>query len=671
MLQQLESKFRRHLNDDFIGRELEQREFSKALQDHWVAMHIHGMGGVGKTTLLKHFSRLAQAQGIAVVRLDSRYIDPSPMGFELALQAALNSNAPLEALAQNPQVVLMLDTYETLRGLDVWLHEVFLPLLPANTLLVLAGREPPSAVWRSNAAWGRTMGALELGNLNPSESRALLLLRGVEDENETIEQLLQFARGYPLALALFADAHRQNKDFIPQESPDLIAMLLERFVRDVPSKLHRQALEACSQVRVLNETQLREALGLPDVHQLFSWLRSLSFIQQGQYGIFPHDLARDVLDTDFRWRDPEAYAEIHHRVREYYFRQMFQAKGNEQLMLLFSLVYLHRNNPILKPYYAWNNFSSLRPGVPNPQDLETIFAAIERFEGAESSALARYWFGRQPQAFVGVYGNSGLVGACVVLELTQILPEDFATDPALAALQSWLLENPIGRGQTAQLIRFQLDFAEYQHATIIHNHLAMFNLQFWVNTPNLAFTLIAYRDTTYWYNFMAYYNFRLESINWKIGGHEYGVFSADFRQRDVLQWMRLNSIHEISTEMQLPEKNSPKLEKTSFAEAVKNALRDYHQPSALLGNPLLRQLPTAPDQNPSQALRLVLWQEAQQLLRLPKEEKFYRALEATYFEPAQTQELAAERLNVPFGTYRYQLQKATERLCELLWRKLG
>jgi hypothetical protein len=668
MLQQLEPEPRLHFTDDFVGRELEQDKFLAALQHHWTALHVHGMGGVGKTTLLKRFANLAKAQGLRVVRLDCRYVDASPIGFELALQNSLGSNSPLEVLAQTPQSVLILDTYETLHSLDTWLREEFLPQLPTQTLLVLAGREAPSSGWRTEASWGQRMGALELQNLSPKESQDLLLKRGVDGQNT---QLLEFARGYPLALALFADAHRQNKDFIPQESPDLIAMLLERFVRDVPSKLHRQTLEACSQVRVLNETQLREALGLPDAHQLFSWLRSLSFIQQGQYGIFPHDLARDVLDTDFRWRDPEAYAEIHHRVREYYFRQMFQAKGNEQLMLLFSLVYLHRNNPILKPYYAGNNFSSLRPGVPNPQDLETIFAAIERFEGTESSALARYWFGRQPQAFVGVYGNSGLVGACVVLELTQILPEDFATDPALAALQPWLLENPIGRGQTAQLIRFQLDFAEYQHATIIHNHLAMFNLQFWVNTPNLAFTLIAYRDTTYWYNFMAYYNFRLESITWKIGGHEYGVFSADFRQRDVLQWMRLNSIHEISTEMQLPEKNSPKLEKTSFTEAVKNALRDYHQPSALLGNPLLRQLPTAADQNPSQALRLVLWQEAQQLLRLPKEEKFYRALEATYFEPAQTQELAAERLNVPFGTYRYQLQKATERLCELLWRKLG
>jgi hypothetical protein len=669
MLQQLEPRLNPHLNDDFVGRELEQNKFLAALQQHWVVLHVYGTGGVGKTTLLKRFAHLAKAQGIRVLRLDCRYVDASPIGFELALQNALGSNAPLEVLAQTPQSVLMLDTFETLRGLDTWLREEFLPQLPAQTLLVMAGREPPSLGWRSESSWGQHMEALELKNLSEEESQSLLQKRGVETPNA---QLLQFARGYPLALALFADAHRQNKDFIPQESPDLIAMLLERFVRDVPSRLHRQALEACSQVLVLNETQLREALGLPDVFELFSWLRSLSFIQQGQYGIFPHDLARDVLDTDFRWRDPAAYAEIHHRIREYYFKGLFHSKGTEQLQLLFSLVYLHRNNPILQPYYDWGNFASLHSGLATPDELETIFAAIERFEGAESAALARYWHTRQPQGFIAIRGNLGIVGASVVLELSQINPEDIATDPALTALQPWLLENPIGRGRTAQLMRFPIDLSDYQNATRIQNHLGMMCVQSWINTPNVAYALIAYRDTAFWHNFMAYYNFRLEPPTWSMGGHSYGFFCADFRQQDVLQWLRLNSTLELSSEPQLPpQATSPRLEKASFAEAVKNALRDYHQPSALLGNPLLRQLKTAPDQNPSQALRTLLWQEAQQLLRLPKDEKFYRALEATYFEPAQTQELAAERLNLPFGTYRYQLQKATERLSELLWRKLG
>ena len=36
---------------------------------------------------------------------------------------------------------------------------------------------------------------------------------------------------------------------------------------------------------------------------LFEWLRGLSFVESGADGLFPHDLARDVLDADLRWRD--------------------------------------------------------------------------------------------------------------------------------------------------------------------------------------------------------------------------------------------------------------------------------------------------------------------------------------------------------------------------------
>jgi len=36
--------------------------------------------------------------------------------------------------------MLFLDTYETLATLDEWLREVFLPQLPENTLIVIAGR---------------------------------------------------------------------------------------------------------------------------------------------------------------------------------------------------------------------------------------------------------------------------------------------------------------------------------------------------------------------------------------------------------------------------------------------------------------------------------------------------------------------------------------------------
>ena len=44
---------------------------------------------------------------------------------------------------------------------------------------------------------------------------------------------------------------------------------------------------------------------------LFRWLRELSFMETGWRGLFPHDVAREALLADLRWRNPERYADLH------------------------------------------------------------------------------------------------------------------------------------------------------------------------------------------------------------------------------------------------------------------------------------------------------------------------------------------------------------------------
>ncbi len=53
----------------------------------------------------------------------------------------------------------------------------------------------------------------------------------------------------------------------------------------------------------------------------------------------------------------------------------------------------------------------------------------------------------------------------------------------------------------------------------------------------------------------------------------------------------------------------------------------------------------------------------------PREEKLYQALRLTYLEPEGTQERAAERLGLPFNTYRYRLGTGIKRLSAALWER--
>src|SRR5688572_2105105 len=102
------------------------------------------------------------------------------------------------------------------------------------------------------------------------------------------------------------------------------------------------------------------------------------------------------------------------------------------------------------------------------------------------------------------------------------------------------------------------------------------------------------------------------------------------------------------------------------------ALRDLCRPDALAHSPLCRcrvvvESPHA-EHGPA-ALRKVLETAAQSLAGTSKDEKLFAALEATYLNAAATQELAAERLGLPFSTYRRHLTAAVERVIDWLWER--
>ena len=68
-------------------------------------------------------------------------------------------------------------------------------------------------------------------------------------------------------------------------------------------------------------------------------------------------------------------------------------------------------------------------------------------------------------------------------------------------------------------------------------------------------------------------------------------------------------------------------------------------------------------------LRDALREAAETLKGPPRDEKFYEALDLTFLRPAPTQEAAAERLGLPFGTYRYRLSTAIDRVIDLMWEQ--
>ncbi|MGW8877604.1 AAA family ATPase [Streptomyces mirabilis] len=222
-----------------MGRTHELELFRSALEgkpDSFAVLFVHGPGGIGKSTLLRRFADLARSAERTLVRIDGRSQGLSKQSFEAEAAAAVSDSRP----------VLLIDTFEQCQGLESWLRDSFLPALPAEALVVIAGRQPPDSGWHADAGWAQALHVIALRNLPPPDATALLTSRQVPSRLHA--SLLGFAGGHPLALSLAAEvAVRNRADTVDWRPPqDIYATLLDHLVGEVPSSTHRNALEICA-----------------------------------------------------------------------------------------------------------------------------------------------------------------------------------------------------------------------------------------------------------------------------------------------------------------------------------------------------------------------------------------------------------------------------------------
>jgi len=670
-----------------MGRTDEVGLFARALATTelpFFVLYVHGPGGVGKTTLLAEYAHLAERTGATVWSIDGRNVEATPEAFLATLRLAMGldpASAPAAALAvRQGRWVLLIDTFELLAPLESWLREVFLPQLTEQGLVILASRQPPAAAWRADPGWQQLLRIVPLRNLNPAEARAYLAQRNIPEAD--LPAVLSFTHSYPLALSLVADLYDQRPGyhFAPAEVHDVVTLLLERFLQRVPGPAHRAALEVCALMRVTTESLLAEMLAVPDAHDLFTWLRGLSFVQTHPDGLFPHDVAREALVADLRWRNPQWYAELHRRARVHYTQRLHQTQGIEQQLVLFDFIYLHRDNPAVRPFFEWQTTGRLLPDRLLPDDLEPLSAMVAHHEGLAAAQIARYWLARQPENVV-VFRDAehGAVGFVTLLALERASTGDLATDPAMAGAWAFLQRQaPLRAGERATYFRFWLAADSYQAISPIQSLIFVTMVRHYF-TPGLAYTFYACADAEFWRPVFAYAElYRLAELDFQVGDRSFGVYGHDWRTMPPLSWLELLGQRELAAAPETIQPPAPArvevLSREGFGEAVEHALRNYTRPDVLHGNGLLRSrivtervAAAAGDSARVATLRELLKQAAEQLRESPREHKFYRAVHHTHLQPAATQEQAAELLDVPLSSYRRHLKAGVARITEILW----
>ena len=367
----------------FVGRRSELRTFddARAGRSPRRVLFVHGPGGIGKTTLLLEMRARASAAGRATLLLDGSEIDPSPDGFSQAVQAGGVAHAAQDARADGGHsgTVLLVDGYEQLGAIDGWLRQIFVPSLPAEDVVVLAGREPPAAAWRTDPGWRQVVAIHPLGHLDDADSADLLARSGVAAPDR--QRLLELGRGHPLALALLADAAQGGT--VPDslaDVPDLISVLLESILRDAPSEAHMAGLATAARAWLTTEDLLRKTVGT-DAAEVWGWLRRRPFVVCRRGGLTPHDVTRDVLEAEFERRSPDRYRALHRIIHDHVVAGIRTTTGLDRQLLAQQLAYLHRHSPLTAAYYALRAQGSAAVVPARPDEYEQLVSIIERGAG--------------------------------------------------------------------------------------------------------------------------------------------------------------------------------------------------------------------------------------------------------------------------------------------------
>lgn len=646
-----------------VGREPERAVLDRMLSgagDAPLVAYLHGPGGIGKSSLVRYAAWQAELAGRRVVQVDARFLDADPR--RLAEAAA--------PVCAEPGAVLLIDTFEQCQRLEAWLRETFLLRLPEDALVVLASRVAPDPEWSLDPGWAPLFAEVAVRPLDAAQSDALLAARGVPAEQRG--PFIAFAGGSPLALSLAASVPAAAPGAPWEPTGDVLTTLVERLVGDLPSAVHRRALEVVVQAYVTREPLLRAVLGETDTATVFSWLRQQPYIEATPEGLHPHDAVRATLEADLRWRDPERYDDIRVRISVAGLRAVRAATEGDALVRVAEWMFLFRTQSGPDDPYAWRAHPHVEDTPLRPEDVPDVLRMAEEAEGPASAAAAAHWVRRQPSAF-RVYRYTGSVtptGFMAMLRLETPLPEDRAGDPVVAAFWDYVeTAAPLGPGEHLGIRRFAVQPGRHQRPSPLLDLISRRTIAEEMRTTGRAVTATVFEDGERWRRHMAQAGL-LEVAAVDVGGRKQHVFGRDWRRQTVEQWVR-DRVRPVAAPTEAPTADGPgDLPRAAFEDGVLEALRTWHTPrefatSVLLRSPLVP--PGSPD--PAADLRGAIRTALGALQIDPAGVKAHEALTATYIAASRTHKAAARRLGVPYGTYRRHLALGKERLVEQLLRQ--
>ena len=623
-------------------------------------------GGSGKTICLRLFEAYAAQQGARTCSLDARDIPPDARAAEQAISQAVQQVSDAE------RGVVFVDTFEAHQALERVYRERILLSTPRHVRVVLAGRQAPDGAWGRDPIWSRLMATYRLPLLTREEARALLHARDVPADDH--EELIGLARGHALTLACLAT---------------------EGFDRGRP--FHAGTSQLADLARPL---ELDEKLAILTLC-LGHWVHEADLVRVAGTASFLPQLERHpfVERAGSRWRIHELYrdgflvrlrAEMTHElpgivrrgISAIMARVQQEADFDKRVQQIFEVGFLLRALPPGDGIYDLFHADPYYRDALRPADVPGIVAALERFEGPTSAALARAHLARFPDLCLVLRDPEGAPIAVVVwMESQRLNDDDVQRDPAAARLLA------LAQGGPSHLVRWWFALETYQEPSASFSHITAY-----ASSTGFARTgstvhghvirTLTPASGAAWYELGLLD--RIRELEFTLEGHAHTVLGYDFRNesqstrmaRDIQRMLDIaasmtgppstppsrESGTRVTTSAPEPTPALPPPSLADLSEAVTEALRWYRYDDRLSGSQLAGALSDSKPLERAARVRALLDEAHRRLRPTGRTPEPATLIQRSYFEREEKQLAIARDLGLAHGTYRRRLREAVKQL---------
>ena len=383
-------------------------------------VHLHGIPGIGKSTLLHALISHLRDRGDAAVVVDCRAIEPTEHG----LLGALRDAGVADRTRKRVRGIVALDNYEQLQLLDSWIREQLVPRQP-DLLLLLATRRFPHPAWMNS---GATFVSLRLDELGREPALRVLQAGGMSQA--AARRAYGFTRGHPMALRLAISSGRKFLNDIPGDlvRHQVIMQLADIFLADLDLAT-RRALEAMSTVRRTTQTLLAAMLDRPEAADIYDRIQALSVIERRNDGLVLHPTVQEAIAGQLRASDPVRFTGYRRRAWSALEAQASAIATADLWRYTADVIYLI-DNPIVREAFFPSRAENLAVERARPGDESAILNIVEKHDGTAGRALIGHWWKVLPSAFQVVREpNRRVVGFYCMFDPACVPREHIAADP--------------------------------------------------------------------------------------------------------------------------------------------------------------------------------------------------------------------------------------------------